>query len=263
MSRHTGWFTIAIALLLVATLDADRMKMRTGTLIEGTYVGGDQKIVRFRSNDGVTRQYEVIDIAEMTFSVRAAPAPTPTAAVVPATRAPDPARPPASILVPAGTMLNVRLSQDVDVDATQVGAKFKARVDDPVTIDGHIVIPREAAALVQAARVQQSGTMKGSDQISLKLNAIAFGGRTYEVATEYASVQGKGEGRRTARKVGGGAGLGAIVGGIAGGGSGAAIGAVVGGVAGTAVAASGEEHLKVPAESRLQFKVNASFRVQP
>ena len=104
--------------------------------------------------------------------------------------------------------------------------------------------------------------MKGSDKISLKLNALSIGGKVYQVATEYASVQGKGEGRRTARKVGGGAGLGAIVGGIAGGGEGAAIGAVVGGIAGTAVAASGEEHLKLPAESRLQFKLAAAIRIE-
>jgi hypothetical protein len=165
--------------------------------------------------------------------------------------------------VAAGTSVNVRLTQGIDVDVTQAGMTFKARVDDPVTIDGRIVIPREAGAVVQAVKVAQSGEFKGSDQISLKLNSISFGGRVYQVATEYASVQGKGEGKKTARKVGGGAGLGAIVGGIAGGGQGAAIGLVVGGLAGTAVAASGQEHLQLPAETRLQFKLASSMRVQP
>jgi hypothetical protein len=248
-----------MAMTLVAAVDADRLKMRTGAAIDGTYVGGDLKVVRFRSADGVTRQYAVPDIAELTFAAREAPAAAPAAP----SRAPDPARAPAPVAVPAGTPLNVRLSEDIDVDTTLAGAKFKARVDDPVMIDGRVVIPREASAVVQAARVQQSGTMKGSDQIALKLNAISFGGRAYEVLTEYATVQGKGEGKRTARKVGGGAGLGAIVGGIAGGGEGAAIGAVVGGITGTAVAASGEEHLKLPAETRLQFKLNAAIRITP
>jgi hypothetical protein len=253
------WLVLPIVVALAATVHADRLRMRTGAVVDGTYVGGDLKIVRFRSADGTTRQYAVQDIAEMTFAVREAPAPVP----VTPSKAPDPARAPAPVVVPAGTILNVRLSQDIDVDTTEVGAKFKARVDDPVMIDGRVVIPREAGTVVQAVRVQQSGTMKGSDQIALKLNAISFGGRAYEVVTEYASVEGKGEGKRTARKVGGGAGLGAIVGGIAGGGEGAAIGAVVGGITGTAVAASGEEHLKLPAETRLQFKLTASIRVQP
>ena len=165
--------------------------------------------------------------------------------------------------VPAGTMLNVRLTQAIDVDVSQAGQKFKALVDDPVMIGGSIVIPRGAAAVVQAVHVEQSGKMKGSDKISLKLNAIGFGGLMYDVATAYVEAKGKGEGKRTARKVGGGAGLGAIVGGIAGGGEGAAIGAAVGGITGAAVASGGEEHLKLPAETRLQFQLTAAVNIRP
>jgi hypothetical protein len=180
-----------------------------------------------------------------------------------ATQAPNPASAPWTVMVPAGTVLNVHLSQAIDVDSTQTGATFKGRLDDPIMIDGRVVIPREAAVVIQVASVKQSGTLKGSDKIALKLNSISFGDRVYEVATEYAVARGKGEGKRTARKIGGGAGLGAIVGGIAGGGDGAAVGAVVGGIAGTVVAASGEEHLQLPAETRLEFELTAAVRVQP
>ena len=54
----------------------------------------------------------------------------------------------------------------------------------------------------------------------------------------------------------------AIVGGIAGGGKGAAIGAAVGAVGGTAIAAGGEEHLKIPAETRLTFNLSAAVNIQ-
>jgi hypothetical protein len=166
------------------------------------------------------------------------------------------------VKVPAGTTLNVRLTQGIEVDAAQAGMTFKARVDDPIMIDGRVIVPREASAVLQAVKVAQSGEFKGSDHISLKLNAISFGGRVYEVVTEYATVEGTGEGKKTARKVGGGAGLGAIVGGIAGGGTGAVIGATVGAIGGGAIAASGEEHLKLPAETRLQFKLTSTIRVE-
>jgi hypothetical protein len=56
--------------------------------------------------------------------------------------------------------------------------------------------------------------------------------------------------------------LGAIVGGIAGGGTGAGIGALVGGAGGTIIAASGQPHLKIPAETRLQFQLTADWKVQ-
>lgn len=169
----------------------------------------------------------------------------------------------AALTLPAGTLINVRLTEGIDVDLAQAGMTVKGRVDDPVASGSTIVIPREAGATVQAVKVAQSGSFKGSDQISLKLNTITFGGRVYQVASEYAVVKSKGEGKRTARKVGGGAGLGAIVGGIAGGGEGAVVGGIVGAVAGTAVAASGEEHLKLPAETRLQFKLTNALKVEP
>ena len=174
---------------------------------------------------------------------------------------PTPAARP-TVTVPAGTGVNVRLTQAIDVDVSQAGHTFKAIVDDPVMIGGSIVIPRGASAIVQAVQVTQSGKMKGSDKISLKLNSIGFGGVVYQVATTYVEAKGKGEGKRTARKIGGGAGLGAIVGGIAGGGEGAAIGAAVGGITGAAVASGGEEHLKMPAETRLQFQLSAAVNIQ-
>ena len=170
---------------------------------------------------------------------------------------------PKTVTVPGGTAINVRLTQAIDVDASKTGMTFKAIVDDPVMIGGSIVIPRGATTVLQAAQVQQSGTMKGSDKITLKINSVSFGGRVYEVATSYVETKGGGEGKKTARKVGGGAGLGAIVGGIAGGGSGAAIGAAVGGVTGAAVASAGQEHLQLAAETRLQFQLTAAVNIQP
>src|SRR4029453_15730318 len=153
----------------------------------------------------------------------------------------------AMVTVPSGTAVNVRLTQDIDVDVSYAGRTFKSVVDDPVMVNGSTVVPRGASALLQAVKVEQSGAMKGSDKISLKLHSITFGGYVYEVTTGYVESKGKGEGKKTARKVGGGAGLGAIVGGIAGGGKGAAIGAAVGGVTGAAVAGGGEGNTETPA----------------
>ena len=130
-------------------------------------------------------------------------------------------------------------------------------------IGGSVVIPRGASAVLQAVKVEQSGKMKGSDKISLKVNSIGFGGMVHEVTTSYVETKGKGEGKKTTRKVAGGAGLGAIVGGIAGGGSGAAIGAAVGGVTGGAISAGGEEHLQLAAETRLQFQLSAAVNIRP
>ena len=261
--RRVQWVTAVLVLALGASLAADRVRLRSGKVITGMFMGGDSKSVRVLLDNGQVSEVPLEEAVAVEFSARK-PAPPPPPPPPPAAAA-APATPPKPkpIQVPAGTALNVRLTQGIDVDASQAGQTFKAIVDDPVMMNGSIVIPRGATSTLQAAKVEQSGKMKGSDKITLKMNSIAFGGMSYPVVTEYVETKGKGEGKKTGRKVGGGAGLGAIVGGIAGGGEGAAIGAAIGAGTGAIMAASGEEHLKIPAETRLQFKLSAAINIQP
>jgi hypothetical protein len=256
------------AILVVSagiTLSADRVKLRSGKVIEGMFMGADSKSVRVLLDDGQVREVPIEEAVAVEFSARKpAPPPTPPPARPAASAtapAPKPAAKPA-MTVPAGTTINVRLTQGIDVDATQAGQTFKALVDDPIMIGGNIVVPRGASAVLQAVKVEQSGKMKGSDLISLKMHSFTFGGMVYEVTTNYVESKSGGEGKKTAGKIGGGAGLGALIGGIAGGGKGAAIGAAVGAAGGAAVAAGGEQHLKVAAETRLQFKLTAAVNVK-
>ena len=270
MNRARQRWIIGTVLVVSAgiTLSADRVKLRSGKVIEGLFMGADSKSVRVLLDDGQVREVPIEEAVAVEFSARK-PAPPPPPSPPPPARAAAPAPAPApkpaakpAVAVPAGTTINVRLTQGIEVDATQAGQTFKALVDDPVMIGGNIVIPRGASAVLQAVKVEQSGKMKGSDKISLKMHSFTFGGTVYEVTTDYVESKGSGEGKKTTRKVGGGAGLGAIIGGIAGGGKGAAIGAAVGAAGGAAVAAGGEDHLKVPAETRLQFKLPAAVTVK-
>ena len=272
-NHRTPLLAMLLVLATAASLSADRVKLRSGKVIEGTFMGADSKSVRVLLDDGQVSEVPIADAVAVEFSARkpAPPAPKPVAAPKPAAApaAPKPAAaapatpaPPRVVTLPAGTTINVRLTQAIDVDVSQAGMSFKGVVDDPVMSGGAIVIPRGASAMLQAVKVEQSGKMKGSDKITLKLNAVGFGGMVHQVATTYVESKGKGEGKKTARKVGGGAGLGAIVGGIAGGGEGAAIGAAIGGATGAAVSAGGEEHLTLPAETRLQFQLTAAVGIR-
>lgn len=253
----------AIAAVLVlavgVSLDADRIRLRSGKTIDGMFIGGDSKTVRVLLDDGTVSEVKLADTVSVEFSERKPPPPPPPPA--PRPTAPPPPQQKA-VTVPAGTVLNVTLTQEINVDASAAGQRFKGVIDDPVTVNGAIVIPRGASATLQAVKVEQSGSMKGSDKITLKLNTVSIGGMVYDVASTYVESKGKGEGKKTARKIGGGAGLGAIVGGIAGGGEGAAIGAAIGGVTGAAVASGGQEHLKLPAETRLQFQLASAVSIK-
>jgi len=270
--KRLWWIAALLTIAVAAPAFADTVKLRSGKVVTGQFIGGDSKSVRVLLDSGIVSEVPLDQAVAVEFSPRKPPSPPPAPPPPPAAKpapaaaaaAPKPSPPPRkTVTVPSGTALNVRLTEGIDVDATAAGQTFKEVVDDPVMIGGSVVIPRGASASLQTVKVEQSGKMKGSDKISLKMNSIRFGGMVYEVTTAYVETKGKGEGKKTARKVGGGAGLGAIVGGIAGGGSGAAIGAAVGAAGGAAVASGGEEHLSLPAETRLTFNLTAAVTVTP
>jgi hypothetical protein len=256
----------------VASLSADRVKLRSGKSVVGLFMSADVKTIRVLLDNGSIAEFQVDEVTAVEFAPRTAakappPASAPAAAKKPAPPAPpptpDPAKAPAPVTIPMGTVLNVRLTQTIDVDSANAGMTFKSLLDDPVMVGGQVVLPRGAAVVLQAAKVEQAGKMKGADKITLKANSVSLGGRSYDITTTYVEQKGAGEGKKTARKVGGGAGLGAIVGGIAGGGTGAAIGAAAGAATGAIISSQGTDSLKVPAETRLQFSLSAAVTVQP
>ena len=247
---------VTLVVTNIAILSADRVKLRNGKFVDGTFMGADSKSVRLLLANGTVSEFPLQDVSGVDFDARKAPAPA-------AAAAPDPVKAPPPVTVPMGTVLAVMLTQAIDVDASKAGATFKGMLDDPIMIGGKVVVPRNSSVTLQATKVEQAGKLKGADQITLKASSIAFGGRQYDIVTSQVEQKGGGEGKKTTRKVAGGAGLGAVIGGIAGGGSGAAIGAAAGAATGAVVASQGTEHLKIPAETRLQFTLNAAVTVQP
>ena len=230
MLKQTAWLTtVAVALgVATATLSADKVRLRNGQSVTGSFLSGDAKVVRLLLANGQVAQFPVDDVAGLDFTPKPPAAPPPAAA-----KPPEPAATPKPITIPQGTILTTRLTQDIDADSAKVGTKYKAILDDPVMMSGRVVIPRNATVEIQVTNVQNAGKMKGSDAVALKANTIAFGGAQYDIVTAQIESKGEGDGKKTARKIGGGAGLGAAVGGIIGGGKGAAIGAAAGGGAGT------------------------------
>jgi hypothetical protein len=165
-------------------------------------------------------------------------------------------------LIPAGTLLNVRTTHEINADSSSPSMKVSAVVDDPIDIGGHVVIPRGAPAMLEVIHVERSSNIEGRDRITLKVLSIKAGDRIYQVATNHVQLKGPSEGKKAARKILGGAGIGALAGGIFGGGTGAAIGAAAGGTTGALITGSGKEHLRIPAETRIQFRLHTSVRIR-
>ena len=265
---------VALGLLLTALLAADTLRLKNGTRVGGTYLGGDTRQVKFLQADGDMKTYNVSDIAGIDFSTEetaapavapAAPAATPERSIAPkppvTAATPTLAPAAAAAIIPAGTTVTVRMIDSIDTDITGAGERFRASIDDPVVIDGKVVVPRGADATVQIMRVEQAGKISGSDEVALKLYDLAFDGKTYETATNYAEVKGEGQGKKTAKTTAVTTGVGAALGAILGGGRGAAIGAGAGAATGVAVSAARGKTLRIPSETRLDFELRAPLAV--
>jgi hypothetical protein len=160
------------------------------------------------------------------------------------------------ITVPEGTDLTILLDQSLSTAENRPGDTFQASVAVPIVIAGKTVIPQNARVKGHVVDAQSSGRLTGIARLVLTLDSVEVDGEPYDIATDDEGRVGKNHNKRNGILIGGGAGLGALIGGIAGGGKGALIGSAAGAGAGTAGAAySGKKDIRVPAETRLTFRL--------
>lgn len=205
--------------------------------------------------------------------VRADNPPNPSAdqpaspAPYPAQQAPSiPAPPPqlATVTVPSGTAIVVRLIDTIDSATAQAGDKFRATLDAPIAIDSDVVVPAHYDVEGHVVNAQASGKFAGQAMLVLQLDRIKIGDKSYDIQTDQFSQKTNARGKNTAEKVGGGAIAGAILGGIFGGGKGAAIGSAAGAGAGGGVqAASKKPDIKLSSEKVLNFTLQAPVTLVP
>ncbi len=185
-------------------------------------------------------------------------APTPTREP-PARRAPRPPRL-VSVEVPPGTIIPVRMIDNIDSTRHHAGEEFAATVDSALAVDGRIIAPRGTDATVRLIEARTSGRFRGRSELRIELVALHIEGREYHVETTDYLHQGGSRGKNTATKIGAGAAIGSVIGAIAGGGKGAAIGGALGAGGGTAVqAATKGEQLELASETRIDFVLRVPF----
>lgn len=178
--------------------------------------------------------------------------------------APPPPPQLATVTVPSGTAVVVRLIDTIDSSTAQTGDKFQATLDAPLAIDGDVVVPAHYDVEGHVVNAQASGKFAGQALLVLQLDRIKVGERSYDIQTDQFSQKTSSRGKNTAEKVGGGAIAGAILGGIFGGGKGAAIGSAAGAGAGGGVqAASKRPDIKLSSEKVLNFTLQAPVTLVP
>ena len=164
---------VAVLLLFASTsLLADRVRLRSGQVVNGSFMSADVLVVRILLDSGKIAEFAVEDVAAVEFSPRKPASGSPSSSAGTAAKAPAP------VIVPAGTVLGVMLSQTIDVAAIQSGLNVRGLIESPVMVGGKVVIPRNAAVTVQAR-------MQGANIVSLNAHTISFDGRKHAMVTAF------------------------------------------------------------------------------
>jgi hypothetical protein len=221
-------------MLPAAPLYADTLQLRSGQSLQGAYAGGTTETIQFKTDAGVLTVSRT-DAAVLTFTAPPPPPPPQPAAAV---------QRPAAVTVPAGTLLLVRVQNQVSSD-DKAGTKFAAVLETDLTANGVVVAPAGTKVYGQVQQSKKAGRMVGKSTLSLVLTDINIGGTNQPIATSDFSEAGEGSFKKTARNTAVGAGVGAAFGDA---GKGAAIGAA------TAVIRKGES-VTVPVNAILEFRL--------
>ena len=278
---------IAAFALLAAPAFSDTLVLKNGEKISGYFEGGSPRVIKFRTSDGVVKDYDLLSVQQIQFgdektasspnSSNATTSSSNAATSRSATSGADPrllpgterVTRPASAnaantgwTIPTGSKIVIRMIDSVNSETNKLGDTFVAVLDEPISQGGVEVIPRGADVRGRIAKIDDAGRLKGSAQLGLELTQLIVNGIPYSVTTSEYNEVGEGRGKETAKRAGIGAGIGAAIGAIAGGGKGAAIGAGVGGGGATAIQVLTKgEKLNIPSETKLEFTLRSPLVV--
>src|SRR5579863_1359968 len=182
-------FRISTVLIGFATLiSADVLTLRSGRTVEGQYLGGDARSIRMAIGDRV-ETFDIDRVSGLQFNV---PAPSPGDQSSDRDRRRlgpdnDQAPPPpaySATELSSGTQIVIRMIDDVDSERDSVGKTFRASIDEPVVVNGQVVIPRGADVVAKLVDDKQSGKFEGRTVLTLDLMQVQVNGRMVDINTE-------------------------------------------------------------------------------
>ena len=267
MGKFRRTYGMLTAVLLASMLArADSLALKNGSLINGRFMGGSENEISFQVGSSV-QKFSRSDIVSIKFDPDTETGDTSH----PTDRTPvsDPEKlehanqqTPASVTIPAGTRISVRTIDAIDSAKNQVGDRFLASLEEPLILNGSLVVEKGADVYCRLAESKESGTFTGRSQLRLELTGILVNGQTIPLVTGEYELTGKSRGVSTAKRTVGGAAFGSLIGALAGGGQGAAIGAGVGaGVgAGSETITKGDQ-VRVPSETLIDFTLEQEVSI--
>jgi len=87
-----------------------------------------------------------------------------------------------NVKIPAGTSVQVRITEELSSETANVGEVFHGSLAAPVVANGRTLFPKGAIVTGEVVNVERSGRLSTPGELHLRLRTIRNGGRTYSVA---------------------------------------------------------------------------------
>jgi TolA-binding protein len=165
----------------------------------------------------------------------------------------------ASVEVPAGTEMDVRLTNALSSGTAKVEDRFEGTTLVDVVVSGRTIIPAGSVMRGVVTSVDPATRTNRTAKLAVSFDQVTVNGREYPIrGTVTQAIQGEGIKGETGR-IATGAGAGAILGGILGGVKGAVLGAVIGG-GGITAATEGKE-VELPQGAVLRVRLDSPVSI--
>jgi hypothetical protein len=89
-----------------------------------------------------------------------------------------------SVTLPAGTVISVRIADEVNSNRNHPGDVFTGTVDPSVFVEDHVVIPRGTEAHIQMVDAKKGGHIHGKEEVELELVSLVLNGERSDVDTD-------------------------------------------------------------------------------
>ncbi len=228
-----------------------RIKLRK----EGAVPRAEYIEVRDKLQDLRTRTEQAASASAATRAVE-----TPTSAAPEPIRASRPStRTSATIEIPVGTEIDVRMSQSLNSGTAKVEDRFEGTTVEDLTVDGRTAIPAGSVLRGIVSAVEPGTRTNRMARMTVSFDRITVNGRTLPLrATVTEAIEGEGLGGEKTR-AGVGAGIGGILGGLLGGFKGAIAGILIG--AGGTIAATEGKEVELAQGSVLRVRIDSPLEI--
>src|SRR5712692_3450854 len=96
-----------------------------------------------------------------------------------------------NVKIPAGTSVQVRITEELSSETANVGEVFHGSLAAPVVANGRTLFPKGAHVTGEVVNVERSGRLSTPGELHLSLRTIRSGGRTYAVAVPPIVIKGE------------------------------------------------------------------------